>query len=362
MSRRLVSFLIFCLVGIVLYACGDKGTGGDDQTTGYYVYAHGYWQSPRNYGLIYKIDAQTNVIVDSTRYPNNLLYLYATPDGRELWGMGPDLTVVWNTVDFSEKRRFEELGAFVPFFEIDASYIVLAGIEKQRIYFVDRNTGELVDSDTISTSPWEDALFHRSSGRLLGVGSGIPKYLYYYDALQKVVNDSVLLVDISGIYSSAQFPVLSPDESQVYAYGGRTGAFPNWRVFDLESGVLLHEEPVWSLGNFVFLNGGSRVLITTPGDCHPLTAARVVPVYETRTFVLVDSLILETDSFPESPGYVLPANQGIQIPQTNTLFIGCASTCQLGPVLRINTESLSIEKSILLNPNVGFESLTIGRK
>lgn len=194
------------------------------------------------------------------------------------------------------------------------------------------------------------------------MASGVPKYLYYYNHFLKQVDDSVLLVDGAGALASAQFPALTPDETQVYAYGGETGKLPNWRVFDLESGILVHEEAIWSLGSFVFLNDGKRVIITTPGDCHPRPAARVIPVFDTRTFALVDSIVLETDSFPEVPGYVMPANQGIQIPNTKKVFIGCASWCELGPILRIDSDSLSIEKYILLNPNVGFETLTIGKK
>lgn len=166
MSRQLLSFLIFCVLAIVIQSCSEKGTDGDDKPVGYYVYAHGYWQSPRNYGLVYKIDAQTDSVVDSTRYPNHLLFLHTTPDGRELWGMGPDFTIVWNTADLSEKRRLEGLGSFVPHFDTDTSYYVLAGIEKQRIYFVDRYSGDLLGYDTIGTRPWDDAIIHHSSQRL----------------------------------------------------------------------------------------------------------------------------------------------------------------------------------------------------
>lgn len=364
MTRKTIEILAVLGCVLILGACSDKGTDSDDdKAAGYYVYAQGYWSSPRNYGIIYKIDADVDSVVDSTRYPNDLLFLHTTPDGKELWGMGPQMTVVWNTTDMSEKRRIEGLGAFEPIFETDTGYYVLAGIEKQTIYFMDILTGDIVDSDTmIGIRPWAYALGLRGTHNLIGMNEGTPKYIYFYEYFQRLVRDSVLLTDFSGGISSGDLPVLSPDGSQLHMYGGRHGPFHLWRVFELETGRLIHEQSVWTRGSFTFVEDGRKVIVSSPGDCQDLPSSEILPIFDVGSFALVDSIGLRSDSLNMLPGGILPAYQGVGLPGTSKAFIGCGYFCNVGPMLVVQTDPPRISRYLFLSPHVGFEAITIGRK
>lgn len=364
MTRNLIEMIVVFGLAALLGACSDKGTGGgDDKPTGYYVYAHGYWSSPRNYGLIYKIDAETDSVVDSTRYPNDLLFLHTTPDGKELWGMGPQMTVVWNTADMSEKRRIEGLGALVPFLETDTSYLVLVGIEHRRIYLMDRNTGGVIGYDTIpGTNTWYDAFHDPERHLIIGITLSAPREVYFFDYYLRAFVDTVTLVDAAGNPTLISSPTLSPNKDQIYGFWGSGGPDRRWQVFDLRSGHFLHEQPVSSFGDFVFFDDGRKVAVTSPGNCRDVLASPSLPIYETGNFMKAGELCLECDSPAAVPGNPLTAYHGIGVPNSSKAYIGCGTFCSQGPLLVIDCCPAIIQKYLFLSPNVGFEAIAIGRK
>ncbi len=364
MARNVIEILAVLGCALILYACSDKGTdGGDDKLTGYYVYAHGYWSSPRNYGLIYKIDADLDSVVDSTRYPNDLLFLHTTPDGKELWGMGPQMTVVWNTADLSEKRRIEGLGALIPFFDTDTSYFVLVGIEHRRIYIMDGNTGGIIGYDTIPGSDtWYDAYHDPERHLVIGISLSAPREVYFFDYHLRAVVDTVTLTDALGNPTLISSPTLSPNKDLIYGFWGGGGLDRSWQVFDLQSGHLLHEQSVSSFGDFVFFDDGRKVAITSPGNCRDVPASPLLPIHDTRNFAKVGELFLECDSLVALPGDPLTAYHGVGLPNSSRAYIGCGTFCSQGPLLVIDCCPAIIQKHLFLSPHIGFEAITIGRK
>lgn len=356
-------------VALSSVGCSDKGTDATvPQPDEYYVYALGFSVgSGVGASYVYKIDAQTDSIVDSLPAPRESWGVQASSDGKMLWLMSSSNAVVYNGWALDEPPRTVEIPVGLPFFDYLGNYLVVAEIGGEgKVHFLDPLSLTELIQETL-TSPthfWED-VFHIPEetllvviGRTLWELSGqnvLVDAAFFYNYVRRVVVDSVYFHDDHGSPEGADFWYQSPNSDHLLAFNPRLSGGYWFRVFQRRTGRLLRSEIVPVYGPIVPVNEGTQYIRLTGGDCIRSFPEPRLHVYDAEKSAWLLAISLANLELAGRPAANYYPKQAVQIPGTSKIYVGCdISQCNTGGILMLSADGMDIVRNFHLRSDLTF--------
>lgn len=349
--------ILFILVSFALFSCSNPTES--EKRTEYFVYVgNGY---PEN--KIYKIDATTDLLVDSLEITDIATKYTCSLDGRELWAVGPEQTLIINTADMSIKRRLSGFSYFEPLFIENSDEILCIGHE--RIFYLNSSDFSIAYEDSsIGFECWPEALVDRAShivgGRDPRKNTWIQNRYFFYDYVNRTLVDSIELTRLDG--QPAQTSVIYSSDRSVL-YGVEYVPWLEWSVFDPKTGREIAKHGVECSGYFTFVNAGKEVVIASPHDCRERWGCDALVKYNVLTYERTGEISLFDFSDQDSVVRIASGfGDGVEVPGYNKMYICEKSGCFPEAVYVVDVEPFHFRKSFFKTTNQYFSYIVVGRK
>ncbi|NIP42985.1 MAG: hypothetical protein GWO41_17930 [candidate division Zixibacteria bacterium] len=321
---------------------------------------------------LYKIDTETDSLVDSVQYVTDEVYnpgaIGVSSDGQYLSVSYHDtylterLTIIYDAQNLDEIHRLE--GEYGPLFITDESLYI--GFAYDSIHFYSLPAFNRIYSDS---TPSVGLPILRSDKNLiylhgvLNPASFDSTFIAAYDYKNRAMSDQWFIHDSRDSLVTIYAYDIHPDGRRLYCVTLSKYDGINITCYDLQEREMIFQTPFsTTTGSLKISPDGQEMYVTYPGYFMQYEIPGIIFVFDTETGNYIDGISLhgQIDGYPSAPLY---AREIVFTPTGGKAYVGSGRLSQgSGTVSAIDTKEKRITKNIWPDMGHFIQSLCIGPK